>query len=144
MRAQSVINPRKDDVTRDDFQRRFLVQHWVQMLEQCCSLSKRCRNNVVTLCCAKNRRCKPSRVTLAWGSFRRVIQDSLGFQMPLSVELGSRIRMVSRIVESLRWIPDSTSQDSDSTRKISRIRSPDYLTLGGGGESWRNLTAPAA
>ena len=63
VRAQSVINPRKDDVTRDDFQRRFLVQHWVQMLEQCCSLSKRCRNNVVTLCCAKNRRCKPSRVT---------------------------------------------------------------------------------
>ena len=34
------------------------------MLEQCCSqVSKRCRNNVVTLCCAKNRRCKSPRVT---------------------------------------------------------------------------------
>ena len=40
------------DVTRDDSQRRYLAQHRVQMLEQCCSLSKRCRNNVVTLCCA--------------------------------------------------------------------------------------------
>ena len=61
--AQSVINPRNGDVTRDDFQRRFLAQHRVQMLEQCCSLSKRCRNNVVTLCYAKNRRCKSFRVT---------------------------------------------------------------------------------
>ena len=43
----------KGDVTRDDSQRRFLAQHRIKMLEQCCSLSKRCRNNVVTLCCAK-------------------------------------------------------------------------------------------
>ena len=33
------------------------------MLEQCCNLSKRCRNNVATLCCAKRRRCKSSLVT---------------------------------------------------------------------------------
>ena len=33
------------------------------MFEQCCSLSNRCDNNVVTLCCAENRRCKSSRVT---------------------------------------------------------------------------------
>ena len=32
----------KGDVTRDDLQRRFLAQHSVAMLEQCC-------NNVATL-----------------------------------------------------------------------------------------------
>ena len=53
----------KADLTRDDSQRRVLAQHRVQTLKQCCSLSKRCRNNVVTLCCAKNRRCKSSHVT---------------------------------------------------------------------------------
>ena len=45
----------KGDVTRDDSQRRFLAQHSVAMLEQCCNYSKQCRNNVATLCCAKNR-----------------------------------------------------------------------------------------
>ena len=38
----------KADVTRDNLQRRVLAQHRVQMLEQCCSLSKRCRNNVIS------------------------------------------------------------------------------------------------
>ena len=38
----------KGDVTRDNSQRRFWAQHRVQMLEQCCSLSKWCRNNVVS------------------------------------------------------------------------------------------------
>ena len=33
------------------------------MLEQYCSHSKQCNNNVVTLCYAKNRRCESSRVT---------------------------------------------------------------------------------
>ena len=51
------------DVTRDNSQRRFIAQHRVPMLEQCCSHSKQCRNNVATLCCAKNRRCESSRVT---------------------------------------------------------------------------------
>ena len=51
------------DVTLDDAQRRFLAQHSVAMLEQCCNHSKQCRNNVATLCCAKNRRCESSRVT---------------------------------------------------------------------------------
>ena len=37
------------DVTRDDSQRRFLAQHKVQKLEQRCSLSKRRRNNVLSL-----------------------------------------------------------------------------------------------
>ena len=37
----------KGDVTRDDSQRRFLAQHSVAMLEQCCDDSKQCRNNVV-------------------------------------------------------------------------------------------------
>ena len=45
----------KGDVTRDDSQRRFLVQHSVGMLEQCCNYSEQCRNNVATLCWAKNR-----------------------------------------------------------------------------------------
>ena len=53
----------KGDVTRDDSQRRFLAQHSVAMLEQCCNLSKQCRNNVGTLCCAKNRRSESSGVT---------------------------------------------------------------------------------
>ena len=52
----------KGDVTRNDSQRRFLVQNRVQILEQCCSLSQRCSNNVVKLCCAKNRRCKSAHV----------------------------------------------------------------------------------
>ena len=38
----------------DDSQRRFLKQHSVAMLEQCCNHSKQCRNNVATLCYAKN------------------------------------------------------------------------------------------
>ena len=53
----------KGDVTWDDLQRRFLAQHRVQMLEQYCSHSKQCNNNVVTLCCAKNHRCESSQVT---------------------------------------------------------------------------------
>ena len=36
----------KGDVTRDYSQRRFLAQHSVAMLEQCCNYSKQCRNNV--------------------------------------------------------------------------------------------------
>ena len=36
-------------VTRDDSQRRFLVQHSIEMLEeQCCNNSKQCRHNVET------------------------------------------------------------------------------------------------
>ena len=50
----------KGNVTRDDPQQRFLGQHSVAMLEQCCNHSKQCRNNVATLCCAKNRRCESS------------------------------------------------------------------------------------
>ena len=50
-------------VTRDDSQGRFLAQHIVAMLEQCCNCSKQCRNNVSKLCYAKNRRCESSRVT---------------------------------------------------------------------------------
>ena len=46
---------------RNDLQRRFLAEHSVAMLEQCCSYSKQCCNNVVTLCCVKNRRCESSR-----------------------------------------------------------------------------------
>ena len=46
----------KGDVTRDDSQRRFLAQHSVVMLEQCC-------NHVARLCCEKNRRCESSRLT---------------------------------------------------------------------------------
>ena len=53
----------KGDVTRADSQRRFLAEHSVAMLEQCCNHSKQCRNNVATLCCAKNRRYESSRVT---------------------------------------------------------------------------------
>ena len=53
----------KGDVTRDDSQRRFLAQHSVATLEQCCYHSKQCRNNVATLCCARNRRCESSTVT---------------------------------------------------------------------------------
>ena len=55
--------PTFGDVTREDSQRRFLGQHSVAMLEQCCNHSKQCRNNVATLCCPKNHSCKSSRVT---------------------------------------------------------------------------------
>ena len=41
-------NKTTGDVTQDNLQRRFLAQHRVQMLEQCCNLSKWCRNNVVS------------------------------------------------------------------------------------------------
>ena len=34
----------KGDVTRDDSQRRFLAQHNVAALEECCNYSKQCRN----------------------------------------------------------------------------------------------------
>ena len=52
----------KGDVTRGDLQQRFLAQHSVAMLEQCCNPSKQCGNNVAMLCCAKNHRCESSRV----------------------------------------------------------------------------------
>ena len=62
--AAVASSDRKGDVTRKDSQRRFLVQHSVAMLEQCCNHSKKCRShNVATLCWAKNRRCEWSRVT---------------------------------------------------------------------------------
>ena len=76
----------KGDVTRDDSQRRFLAQHGVEMLEQCCNYSKQCRNNVATPCCAKNRRCESSRVTsplrpsytlLLWRNCRMCLQKIL-------------------------------------------------------------------
>ena len=51
------------DVTRDDAQQRFLAQHSVAMLEQCCKDSKQCCNNVAMLCWAKNHRGKSSSVT---------------------------------------------------------------------------------
>ena len=51
------------DVTRDDSQQRFLAQHSVAMLEQCCKDSKQCCNNVAMLCWAKNHRGESSRVT---------------------------------------------------------------------------------
>ena len=47
----------------DNSQRRFLAQHSVAMLEQCCDYWKQSRNNVATLCCTKNRRRESSRVT---------------------------------------------------------------------------------
>ena len=53
----------KGDDTPEDSQRRFLAQHSVAKLKQCCNHSKQCRNNVATLCCAKNRRCESSLVT---------------------------------------------------------------------------------
>ena len=56
-------NRSKGDITWDDLQRRFLAQHRVQTLEQYCSYSKQCNNNVVTLCYAKNDRCESSQVT---------------------------------------------------------------------------------
>ena len=62
-RKTRIVKVMLDDVTRGDSQRRFLAQHSVAMLEQCCTHSKQCCNNVATLCCAKNRRCKSSRVT---------------------------------------------------------------------------------
>ena len=55
----------KDDVKRDDSQQRFLAQHIVAMLKQCCNHSKQYQNNVVTMYCAKNRRCELSRETSA-------------------------------------------------------------------------------
>ena len=58
----------KDDVKRDDSQRRFLAQHIVAMLKQCCNHSKQYQNNVVTMYCAKNRRCELSLVTSAYVS----------------------------------------------------------------------------
>ena len=39
----------KGDVTWDDSKRRFLAQHSVDMLKQCCNYSKQCRNDVVTI-----------------------------------------------------------------------------------------------
>ena len=48
-RSVDTANADKGDVTRDDSQRRFLAQHSVAMLEQCCNLSKQCCNTVLRL-----------------------------------------------------------------------------------------------
>ena len=65
----------KGNVTRDDLQRRFLAQHIVVTLEQCCKHSKQCRNQIATLGCTKNRRCESSRLTLInlECNFRKII-----------------------------------------------------------------------
>ena len=64
-------------VTRDDSQRRFLVQHGIAMLEQCCDNSKQCRNNVATrvkteedfiLCQIKQERSLPVWISFISGS----------------------------------------------------------------------------
>ena len=52
----------REKIKNDDSQQRFLAQHSVAMLEQCCNHSKQCRNDVATLCCSKNRRRESSRV----------------------------------------------------------------------------------
>ena len=49
----------KGDVTRDDLQGRFLAQHSVAMLEQCCNHSKQCPNNVATMFCESSRATSP-------------------------------------------------------------------------------------
>ena len=54
---------RKGDITRDDSQRWFLVQHSIAMLEGYCNHLNQCRNNVATPCCAKNHCCESSRAT---------------------------------------------------------------------------------
>ena len=41
---------RKGNVTRGNWQRRFLAQQRVAMLEQCCNYSKQCHNNVKQRC----------------------------------------------------------------------------------------------
>ena len=46
-------NRPKGDVTRDYSQRRFLAQHSVAILEQCCNYSIQCRNNFAMLCALK-------------------------------------------------------------------------------------------
>ena len=51
----------KHDVTRDDWQQWFLVQHTIAMLEQCC-------NNIGTLCYPKNRQCELHGVRSGVGS----------------------------------------------------------------------------
>ena len=71
---------------RDDLQRRFLAQHSVAMLEQCCKHSKHCRNNVATLCCAKNRRCESSRVTSPLGIKLQIFHDSAVSQFQKRLE----------------------------------------------------------
>ena len=53
-----IVNTSYGDVTRDNSERRSLVQHSVAMLEQCCHHFKQCRSNVSTLHFAKNRRCE--------------------------------------------------------------------------------------
>ena len=53
-RALTLYYVFKGDVTGDDSQRRFLAQHSVRMLEQCCNHEKQCRSNAATLHCAKN------------------------------------------------------------------------------------------
>ena len=39
----------KGDATQDDLQQRFLGQHSITILGQCCNHSKQCRNNVAVL-----------------------------------------------------------------------------------------------
>ena len=58
-----IVNTSYGDVTRDNSERRSLVQHSLAMLEQCCHHFKQCRSNVSTLHFAKNRRCESQRVT---------------------------------------------------------------------------------
>ena len=70
-----LISEFQGDVTQDDSQRWFLVQHGVAVLEQCCNPSKQCRNNIATLCCAKNRRYESSRVTSPLNSKLSIIAE---------------------------------------------------------------------
>ena len=78
-------------VTRDNSQRRFLAQHSVAMVEQCCNHSKQRRNNVATLCCAKNCRCNP----LQRGDCNCLEQLSQLCRVPLTSIVHVRYHLIS-------------------------------------------------
>ena len=48
----------KGDIKQDDSKQRFLAQHRVAVLEQCCNDLKQWQNNVAILCCTKNCHCE--------------------------------------------------------------------------------------
>ena len=63
MAVQKSLRDGKPKPAGDDSQQRFLAQHSVAMLEQCCKDSKQCRNNFAVLCWVKNHCGESSRVT---------------------------------------------------------------------------------
>ena len=81
------------------------------MLEQCCSHSKQCCNNVAKLCWAKNRRCKSSRLIspVVWNVIRSSTNSPTGNKAQRVSQVSPPLPLVEGCGEEMDDISDYCS-----------------------------------